>query len=288
MNETIAVTGASGAIGGRVAVQLARRGATQRLVVRDAARAPDVGAEVAVVPGGYGDGPRLREALDGAGTLLLVSATEARDRVDQHRAAVDAARAAGVERIVYLSFLAAAPDATFTFARDHFETELHVRASGAAFTFLRPSLYADLVPGWVGADGVIRGPAGDGQIAWVTREDVAAVATEVLLAGGEHDGRTHDLTGPSTITLAETAALLGEHSGRSVSYVPETLDEARASRAGSGAEAWAIEGWVTSYAAIASGEMDVVSNAVETITGRPPQALAQWFDAHPGSIADER
>lgn len=288
MNETIAVTGASGAIGGRVAVQLARRGATQRLVVRDAARAPDVGAEVAVVPGGYGDGPGLREALDGAGTLLLVSATEARDRVDQHRAAVDAARAAGVERIVYLSFLAAAPDATFTFARDHFETELHVRASGAAFTFLRPSLYADLVPGWVGADGVIRGPAGDGQIAWVTRDDVAAVATEVLLAGGEHDGRTHDLTGPSTITLAETAALLGEHSGRSVSYVPETLEEARASRAGSGAAAWEIEGWVTSYAAIASGEMDVVSSAVEQVTGRSPQALAQWLDAHPGSIADEQ
>ncbi|MDW5595223.1 NAD(P)H-binding protein [Conexibacter stalactiti] len=288
MSETIAVTGASGAIGGRVAVQLARRGADQRLIVRDAQRAPDVGAHVAVVPGGYGDGPGLREALAGAGTLLLVSATEARDRVAQHRAAVDAARAAGVGRIVYLSFLAAAPDATFTFARDHFETELHVRASGAAFTFLRPSLYADLVPSWVGADGVIRGPAGDGQIAWVTRDDVAAVAAEVLLAGGDHDGRTYDLTGPSTITLAETAALLGERSGRSISYVPETLDEARASRAGSGAEAWEIEGWVTSYAAIATGEMDVVSGAVEQVTGRSPQALAQWLDAHPGSFADEQ
>jgi uncharacterized protein YbjT (DUF2867 family) len=289
MNGTIAVTGASGAIGGRVAAELARHGARQRLVVRDPERAPalDGAPEIAVVAGGYGDAEAMRAALAGAESLLLVSATEARDRVAQHTAVVDAARAAGVRRIVYLSFLAAAPDATFTFARDHFATELHVRESGLAFSFLRPSLYADLVPSWVGADGVIRGPAGDGQIAWVTRDDVAAVASAVLLADGDHDGRTFDVTGPSTITLAETAALLGERSGRSISYEPETLEQARASRAGSGAEPWEIEGWITSYAAIASGEMDVVSSAVEQLTGRPPQALAQWLDAHPGSLPAE-
>lgn len=164
--DPFAVTGASGELGGRVAALLARAGAPLRLVVRDASRVPvlpdAVGAtDVAIVPGGYGD-PLLEGALDGARTLLLVSATESRDRVEQHVAAVDAARAARVERIVYLSFLAAAPDATFTFARDHFRTEQHVRASGAAFTFLRPSLYLDLVPSWIGRDDVIRGPAGEG------------------------------------------------------------------------------------------------------------------------------
>lgn len=281
----IAVTGASGAIGGRVAVQLARQGATQRLLVRDAARAPDIGAEVAVVPGGYGDEAGMRAALTGAQTLLLVSATEDRDRVTQHVAAVDAARAAGVERIVYLSFLAAAPAATFTFARDHFATERHVRASGAAFTFLRPSLYADLVPFWIGADDVIRGPAGDGRIAWVTRDDVAAAAAVVLTSDGAHDGRTYDLTGPVAQTLAETAALLAERAGRPIAYAPETLEQARASRAGSGAQAWEIEGWVTSYAAIASGEMDVVSDAVERLVGRPSQSLEAWLGAHPDRLS---
>ncbi|MDO8186677.1 NAD(P)H-binding protein [Conexibacter sp. JD483] len=289
MSETIVVTGASGAIGSRVARLLSEAGAGQRLLVRDAERAPSLpdggaGATVAVAPGGYADGAAIRAACEGASTLLLVSAKEAADRVAEHVAAIDAARAAGVERIVYLSFLAAAPDATFTFARDHFATEQHVRASGASFSFLRPSLYADLVPYWVGADGVIRGPAGEGSIAWVTRDDVAAVAAAVLLAPDEHVGQTYDLTGPALMTVAETAALLAERAGRPVTYVPETLEEARASRAGSGAAAWEIEGWVTSYAAIASGEMAVVSDAVQRVSGRPPQGLGAWLDANPGAI----
>lgn len=206
MSETIVVTGASGAIGSRVARLLSEAGAGARLVVRDRARAPELpaagaGSTVVAVPGGYADRDAMAAACDGAGTLLLVSAKESADRVAEHLAAVDAARAAGVERIVYLSFLAAAPDATFTFARDHFATEQHLRASGAEWVFLRPSLYADLVPWWVGADDAIRGPAGDGRIAWVTRDDVAAVAAAVLLAPARHVGRTYDLTGPRLMTV---------------------------------------------------------------------------------------
>jgi NAD(P)H dehydrogenase (quinone) len=284
----IVVTGASGELGGRVAARLARAGARQRLVVRDESRAPALGvgddAEVAVVPGGYANPDGLRGALAGATTLFLVSARESRERVAHHLAAVDAARAAGVGRIVYLSFLAAAPHATFTFARDHFATEQHLRASGAAFTFLRPSLYLDLVPSWVGADGAIRGPAGEGRVAWVARDDVADVAAAVLTEpGGVHDGRTYDLTGPRALTLAETTAELSDLVERSISYVPETLEEARVSRAPSGAEPWEIEGWVSSYAAIATGEMEVVSDAVERVAGHLPHTLPEWLAAHPES-----
>lgn len=133
----------------------------------------------------------MRDGLSGVGTLFLVSGKEAFRRVEQHATAVDAALAAGVERIIYLSFLAAAPDATFTFARDHFHTEEHVRAKGVTPTFLRPSPYAGLVPHWCGADGLIRGPAGNGRMAWVARDDLADAATAVLTAGaGEHDART--------------------------------------------------------------------------------------------------
>lgn len=279
----IAVTGASGAVGGRVAVRLVRWGASARLIVRDATRAPrssDGRADVAVVSGGYGDGEGMRRALDGVATLFLVSATESLDRVAQHLDAVDAARAAGVERIVYLSFMAAAPEATFTFARDHFRTEQHVRESGAAFTFLRPSLYLDLVPTWVGPGDVIRGPAGEGRVAWVARDDLADVAAAVLLGGGAHDGRVYDVTGPEALTLSETAEQLSEAGSRTISYVPETLEEARASRAVSGAAAWEIEGWVSSYAAVATGEMDVVSDTVEKVAGHPPLSLRRWLREH--------
>ena len=157
-------------------------------MVRDPARAPDLpGAEVAQAA--YGDTTALLDALDGVQTLMLLSATESADRVSLHKATVDAAVAAGVQRIVYTSFVGAAPDATFTFARDHWHTEQHIRSTGVDFTFLRDNLYLDFVPGFVGEDGVIRGPAGDGRVAAVARDDVAAVAARVLVGLGGTRGR---------------------------------------------------------------------------------------------------
>jgi uncharacterized protein YbjT (DUF2867 family) len=184
----IAVTGATGAVGGRVAQRLAERGAAQRLIGRDPARAPELeGAELAMAAG-YSDSENMRRALDGADTLFMVSGREQRGRVAEHAAAVDAAVAAGVGRIVYLSFFGAAPDCTFTFGRDHFHTEQHIRAAGIPFTFLRDNLYLDFIPFFCGEDGVIRGPAGDGRAGFVARADVADVAAEVLTGDG-HEGR---------------------------------------------------------------------------------------------------
>ena len=175
MARLIAVTGATGSVGGRVARLLAERGVPQRLVVREAARAPRLaGAEVRQIPG-YGAGAEVREALDGVDTLFLVPAQESADRVEQHLTAVDAAAAAGVRRIVYLSFVDARPDATFTLARQHWATEERIRASGVAWTFPRMNFYLDFLPSLVSAEGVIEGPAGDGRAAMVTRADVADV-----------------------------------------------------------------------------------------------------------------
>ncbi len=157
----IGVTGATGQLGGRVAQRLAAAGVAQRLVARDPDRCPRLpGADV--VRAAFGDGDAVRKALAGLDTVLMVSASETVDRVDQHRSFIDAAAAAGVGHLVYISFSGAAPDATFTLARDHWATEQQIRASGLAFTFLRDNLYADFLPQMVGADGVIRGPAGDG------------------------------------------------------------------------------------------------------------------------------
>jgi len=278
---TLAITGATGGLGGRVARRLADRGVAQRLVVRDPARAPELpGAEVARAA--YDDGEAVRRALDGVDTLLLVSASEAVDRVRLHTGAVDAAVAAGVQRIVYVSFLACSPDATFTFARDHWHTEEHVRGSGVRHTILRDSLYLDVFPLFAGGDGVIRGPAGDGRVAAVARDDVADVAVAVLLGDG-HDGRTYDLTGPEAFSLQQAAEALSRASGRTVTYHAETLDEAYASRAGYGAPHWEVTGWVTTYAAIAAGELDLVSDTVATVAGHPPMDLAEFLRRNPAT-----
>jgi NAD(P)H dehydrogenase (quinone) len=278
---TLAVTGATGGLGGRVARRLADRGVAQRLVVRDPAGAPELpGTEV--VRAAYGDGEAMRRALDGVDTLLLVSASEAFDRVRLHTGAVDAALAAGVQRIVYTSFLACSADATFTFARDHWHTEEHLRQTGVRHTFLRDSLYLDFVPLFVGGDGVIRGPAGDGRVAAVARDDIADVAVAVLLGDG-HDGRSYDLTGPAAFTLHQAAEELSRACGRAVTYHAETLEEAYASRAGYGAPHWEVTGWVTTYAAIATGELDLVSDAVATVAGHPPMDLAESLRRNPDS-----
>jgi uncharacterized protein YbjT (DUF2867 family) len=281
----IAVTGATGGLGGRVARLLAERGVPLRLVVRDPRRAPVLPA-AEVVAGSYDDPAGLRAALDGIETLLLVSATEHPDRIALHASAVGAAAAAGVARIVYTSFLGAAPDSTFTFARDHWHTEQAIRGSGAAWVFLRDSLYLDMIPVFVGSDGVIRGPAGDGRVAAVAREDVADVAAAVLVDPG-YDGSTLDVTGPEAFSLAEAAAELTRVSGRPTTYHEETLEEAYASRRGQGAQ-FEVAGWVTTYAAIGAGELDALSETVERVAGHAPAGLADWLAGHPEVVAGLR
>ena len=140
----VGVTGGTGRLGGRVARRLAAAGAGQRLVVRDPARAPQLPG-ASVVRAAFGDREAVRAALEGVPTVLMVSASETPDRVAQHRAFVDAAAAAGVGQLVYISFYGAAPDCTFTLGRDHHATEQHLRASGLRFTFLRDNLYADFL-----------------------------------------------------------------------------------------------------------------------------------------------
>src|SRR4051794_38925473 len=131
----ILVTGASGAVGGRVARLLADRGLKLCLSVRDRTRAPELsGAEVVV--GDYADPEGLPAAFAGVDTAFIVSGyAEPGERWKLHANAVDASAAAGVGRIVYLSFQGAAPDSAFAFARDHHQTEQHILSTGIACTF---------------------------------------------------------------------------------------------------------------------------------------------------------
>ena len=269
----IVVSGSTGRLGGRVARRLAGAGVPQRLLVRDPARAPRLpGAEV--VAADYGDAVALRSALAGASTVLMVSASESPDRVDRHRTFADAAAATGVRHLLYTSFLNAAPDATFTLARDHWATEEHIRGLGLPFTFLRDGLYADFLPMMAGEDGVIRGPAGDGRVSVVAQDDIADAAAAVLRDPGAHAGATYDLTGPAALTFAEMAVIVTEVTGRPVRFENETLDQAYASRAGYGAPDWQVDAWVSTYTAAAAGELDTVGGDVERLTGRPARSLA--------------
>jgi NAD(P)H dehydrogenase (quinone) len=271
---TLAVTGSTGVLGGLVSGALAAAGVPQRLLARSVDRAPQLAGSVAL-PFSYSDRAASTRALEGVQTLFMVSAAENAERLDQHSSFIDSAHAAGVRHIVYTSFIAAAPDATFTLARDHYATEEYIRSSGIEHTFLRDSLYLDFMDALVGADGVIRGPAGTGRVAAVARADVARTAVTVLHDVAAHRNITYDLTGPEALTMAEVAGILSAARGSTVRYQNETLPEAYESRKPWGAPDWQVDAWVSTYTAIAAGEMDEVSTAIETVTGRKPVGLAQ-------------
>jgi NAD(P)H dehydrogenase (quinone) len=272
----LAVTGSTGGVGGMVAREIAAAGSAQRLLVRDAGRAPHLEKAIPAVCS-YADSEAARRALDGAKLLFMVSAAETEDRVQQHAAFVDAAAAAGVEHVVYTSLYGAAPDATFTLARDHYATEEHIRASGMKYTFLRDNFYLDFLPRLAGEDGVIRGPASEGAFAGVAREDIARCALAVLRDPAIHQGKTYNLTGPEELTLARAAEVITEGTGRTVSFQPETVDEAYASRAPYGVPQWQLDAWVSTYTAMAAGEMAGVSPDVHGLTGHDPISLAQFL-----------
>ncbi|WP_245852970.1 NmrA family NAD(P)-binding protein [Blastococcus aggregatus] len=292
-SRTIAVTGATGVLGGRVAARLSAAGASLRLVVRDPARAPSLpGAEVAAAPGGYADGAGLQAALTGVDTVYLVSAAEAADRLQQHLTAVGAAAAAGVRRIVYTSFVGASPDATFTLARQHAATEDAIAATGLRATYLRHAMYADFVPFFATLEGdtaVIAAPGGDGRAGFVSRDDLADVGAAVLLRDDDDlAGATLDVTGPEALTLAEAAAVLAEVTGRPAGYREQTEAQAWETRRPSGHPDWEIEGWVSSYLAIAAGELSAVTDVVPRLTGSPARSVAEHLRAHPEDWAHLR
>lgn len=274
----IGITGATGQIGGRVARLLAQSGSGQlRLVVRDASRAPQLQVTPApqVAEAEFGDLAACREAFTGVDALLLVSAAEAEDRLAQHETAIRAAAEAGVRHVVYTSFLGAAEDAEFTLARDHGATEQMIRRSGMTWTFLRDSFYADVLVDFAGADGVIRGPAGQGRCAFVAREDVAEVAARILQDPSAFTDTVLELTGPEAIDLATAAELMTQALGRPIRYEEETLAQARASRASYDPPEWMMDAWLSTYTAIGSGALDRVSPDVAAVLGRPPLSVIE-------------
>ncbi len=271
---TLALTGATGRLGGRVARLLGPD--VSRLVARDPSRlTPEQIAGRQVVVASYDDHDATVAALRGVDVLFMVSAAESPVRRAQHRTFIAAAADAGVSHLVYTSFFGASPDAAFTLGRDHADAEAAIRETGMPFTLLRDNFYSDFFPVFAGEDGVIRGPAGDGRVAAVARDDVADVAAVVLRDNPAHVGATYELTGPEAVSLTEAAARMSVVLGRSYTFHNQTVEEAYASRRVWSQEQWQLDAWVSTYTSIRDGEVARVTDDVLRLTGHPARTLEQ-------------
>jgi len=276
----ILVTGGSGWIGRRVGELLGEQGAPLRLMARDTGKVtPPPGAEA--VQGDYADPASLDAAFRGVESAFIVSGyAREGERAKLHGHAISAASRAGVRKIVYLSFQGASPSSQFPMARDHYRTEQSLLASGVPFVALRDNLYTDILPHLFDAEGVVRGPAGDGRMAFVAREDVAQTVAAALVQRVDGN-QILDVTGPESLTFDDVADRLSARTGRHLRYERESVEEGRRWRAASGAPDWEVDTWLGSYLAAAAGELADVSDTVQRLTGRPPMTLEQYFDANP-------
>jgi NAD(P)H dehydrogenase (quinone) len=192
------------------------------------ARSPEKAADLAVTArkADYDAPETLAPALAGIDTLLLISGSEIGQRSAQHRAVIDAAKAAGVGHIVYTSLLRA-DTSPMSLAAEHRETEEMIKASGLTYTILRNGWYTEnytgSVPGAVQA-GALVGSAGDGRISSASRADYADAAVAVLTAG-DHAGKTYELAGDASYTLGELAAEVSAQTGKTIPYQNLPQDE---------------------------------------------------------------
>ena len=281
---TVAVTGASGQLGMRVAdLLLARLAPGDVVLLTRSAEALVAHAErgAAVRRADFDEPSSLVDALAGVDRLLLISAVDLGRRAAQHRAAIEASEAAGVRHVLYTS-IPNPESGTAAAAPSHLATEQALRDSGLAWTFLRNNLYAEFqVP--VVAQAIESGrlvtSAGDGRTAYVSRDDCAAAAAAALVQDG-HEGRAYDITGPDAIAPQDLAALATELGGRPVEVVQVDDDALIAGMVEGGTPEFVARIVASFPAAAREGQLGSVSSAVDDLTGTPARSLRDIVAAH--------
>ena len=287
---SIVVTGASGHLGRLVAEELLERvpAAEVVLVTRRPGLLDDLAARGAQVrPGDFDEPAGLEAAFAGGTRLLLISTDATGRRIEQHRAAIDAAAAAGVGHVVYTSITNPVEGhPTGVLADENRRTEELLQASGLEWTVLRNGPYAELqVP--LGALAVTFGKlvtnAGDGRIAPISRRDCAAAAATVLTTDG-HAAKTYELTGPEALSQADIAALFSEVSGRPVRVVAMSDRKMVRGLIRIGTPKAVAQAIADLGVATREGYFDLVDSAFQILTARPPRPLRDVLIANRGEL----
>jgi len=252
---------------------------------------------IRVMRGDYQEPDSLNAAYTGGEVLFLISGLNLGHRVSETRNAIAAAKHAGIRHIVYTSVGGIHPNNPALSARDHYQSELDLRASGLDYTFLRNALYSEIISNVLVApatsSGDISQATAKGRLAPAAKADVARSAATVLLESAKHVGAVYEITGPELLTFEEIAYIGSEVHDTPIKYVPISADERLAFFDSIGiprtydpsmppsadGHMWASDELVTAEVAIAEGYQTVLSGHVKLITGRDPECLRSVMES---------
>lgn len=284
--NNILVTGATGHLGGIVIANLLKTVPASQIfaLVRDENKAADLKAKgVNIRVGDYTNPASLEQAFAGIDKLLLISSDDFKGRLDQHKNAINAAKATGVKHIFYTSVTMKDVNTSplKDFLSDHFASEEHIKASGLTYTFLQNNLYAEVIPMFLGPAVLETGvffAAGDGKVAFASRTDLGEATANILTSAG-HENKTYNLTGKVAYSFAEVAAILSDLSGKTVNYISPEREAFKAALAQFGLPEHIIAMSDGFAAGIKNDDFNIATNTLESFLGREETSLKAYLKA---------
>ncbi|TNE89600.1 MAG: SDR family oxidoreductase [Deltaproteobacteria bacterium] len=275
MSSTVLVLASTGTTGTATVRHLLAAGATVRGATRDPSRAPK---DTVPTLFDWDDRGTWGPALDGVDAVYLVNPAYRPDEVALATALVDAAKAAGVRKIVKLSAMGVEhfPEST------HRQVELYIENSGLQWVHLRPTFFmenfATFYGGPIKAEGAIYLPAGDGKTPFIASTDIGASAAKALL--GDDSGEAWTLTGPELLDHAEVAEKLTDALGKPVRYIDVPEQGWASSLQEAGMPPLAIDVLVGLYQGVRAHAFEQVTDTVPAVLGRSPVGFDQWSRDH--------
>lgn len=280
----ILVTGATGSVGAATVKALQSTGAAFKVAVRSPDKAKALGAEGVAFD--WDKPETFLPAFQGVKKLFLLTPVT-QFQVGHTLDVVAAAKRAGVQHIVKLSVIGADSEPGIALGRQHFAAEKELKASGIAWTFLRPTFFMQNFVNYYGVNPKQDGPVylahGTSKASWVDVRDVGEVAAKVLATPG-HEGKAYDLTGGEALSSAEALAILGEALGRKYNYVEVPPEAVRKSMEDSKAPLWMVDGFGELDFLIRAGYASAVAPGVKQVLGREPRTFRQYAQDSAASL----
>lgn len=275
------ITGATGHLGTATIRQLLQKTSADKIVAfaRDEHKAKDLIAKgVEVRYGNFDDPDSLEKAVQGIDKVLLISTVDVH-RYRQHKNVVDAAKKAGVRRIAYTSGVLKDVNASplKNHLKSHFQTEDYIKESGLSYTILGNTLYAEVIPVYVGDKVFETGvylPAGNGKVPFALRREMGEATANALLQDGS-ENKIYHLTGGKLYSYRDVAKVLTEISGKTVRYVEAkrtTFEEQLKQAEVSDMIISIVSGFNTD---IKNHQYEIVSDDLENLLGKKPATLKE-------------